>query len=238
MLFLKSSTATQLWIVLVAVAAATVKAEFKLPNLPYAHKDLEPYISSSTLNVHHGNHHAKYIATLNHLVKGGGRDLKKMSLDEIVVEAHKREDTGLFNNAAQSWNHGFYWKCMKPGGGGEPTGLLLEKIQEHFGSYAQFATEFKNAGNTAFGSGWAWLVYHKAGGALQVTKTIGAGNPMTTPGLVPILCMDVWEHAYYLDYQNKRPEYADTFLEKLVNWDFVADNLKEAMESSGRGEEL
>lgn len=219
--------------------AAAETAPFHLPALPFKDTDLEPYISSGTLKFHHGKHHAKYIATTNQLLEGSSnsKDLKKLTLKDLVVEAHRRGDTGLFNNAAQSWNHAFYWNGMKRGGGGTPpAGVLLDKIQESFGSFPKFATAFKDAGNTAFGSGWAWLVYQE--GTLQVTKTIGAENPMTSPGGVPLLCMDVWEHAYYLDYQNMRTDYVDDFLGSLVNWDFVAANLQEAMKATKRGAEL
>jgi Fe-Mn family superoxide dismutase len=140
----------------------------------------------------------------------------------ILRKAHGNNQ-GLFNNAAQSFNHAFYWNCMKAGGGGLPTGKLATMIDEAFGSFENFATEVKTAGNTAFGSGWAWLVWTPSG--LKVTKTIGADCPLTEEGSVPLLTMDVWEHAYYLNYQNMRATYVDTFMDKLVNWDFVASNL-------------
>ena len=193
---LASSSFPYAVLLIFALASSIVSAEFQLTDLPYAHNALQPHISSKTLKVHHGKHHAKYVATLNSLVQGKS-DLERMTLEQIIVEADKRKDQGLFNNAGQSWNHAFYWKCMKPRGGGKPTdATLLEKIEQNFGSYEEFAAQFAAAGNTAFGSGWAWLVYQKMDGKLSVTKTIGAGNPMTTRGHIPILCMDVWEHAY------------------------------------------
>ena len=217
-----------------ADSVTTADTTLKLPALPYPDTALEPYISQRTLQFHHGKHHAKYVATTNDMIKG--THLQQASLEDILLEAHVSQNQGLFNNAAQSWNHAFYWKCMKPGGGGPPPkGALLKAIKESFGSYKEFKKQFSDAGNTAFGSGWAWLVF--SGGKLSVEKTIGAGTPLTTFGSIPILCMDVWEHAYYLDYQNLRPSYVETFLDKLVNWDFVAANLQKATES-GPGAEL
>ena len=223
----------------VAVADAASRTPLQLPPLPYSDTALEPFISQKTLQIHHGKHHAKYVATTNSMVEGSDDLAKTSSLEEILLHAHKTQNQGLFNNAAQSWNHAFYWKCMTPGGGGPPPqkGALWTKIKESFGSYEEFHKQFSAAGNTAFGSGWAWLVLSSSTGTLSVEKTIGAGNPLTTPGSIPILCMDVWEHAYYLDYQNLRPTYVETFLNKLVNWDFVVANLERAMES-GRGAEL
>lgn len=232
---------------LVAVLAVVVTAAdtpsstpLQLPPLPYSDTALEPFISQRTLQIHHGKHHAKYVTTTNSMLAGMEDQLAKTaSLEDIILQAHKTQNQGLFNNAAQSWNHAFYWKCMTPGGGGAPPkkGLLEKKLKESFGSYDDFRQQFSAAGNTAFGSGWAWLVFSSSTGTLSVEKTIGAGNPMTSPGSIPILCMDVWEHAYYLDYQNLRPTYVDTFLDKLINWDFVTANLERAMES-GRGAEL
>jgi len=154
---------------------------------------------------------------LNKLI--AGTKFEGKSLEEIV----KNSDGGVFNNAAQVWNHTFYWNSMKPNGGGKPTGELLAKIEADFGSYENFVAEFKTAGATQFGSGWAWLVLEN--GKLKVTKTANAETPLTT-NAKPLLTMDVWEHAYYLDFQNARPSYIETFLEKLVNWDFAAENFK------------
>jgi Fe-Mn family superoxide dismutase len=192
-----------------------------LPALPYGLDALEPNISRSTLEFHHGKHHAAYVTNLNNLV--AGTDLEDKSLeDTITAVAGDAGKAGVFNNAAQVWNHSFYWQCMKPGGGGQPTGALAEKINADFGSYEAFVEQFKTAGATQFGSGWAWLVLD--GGSLKVTKTANADLPLAH-GQKALLTMDVWEHAYYLDYQNRRPDYMTTYLEKLVNWDFVAANL-------------
>jgi superoxide dismutase, Fe-Mn family len=197
---------------------------YELPSLPYDYTALEPAISKSTLEFHHDKHHAAYVNNYNGAVKGTELDSK--SLDEVIKAiAGDASKAGLFNNVAQAWNHTFYWHCMKPNGGGTPTGELAQKIEADFGSFAQFVEAFKNAGATQFGSGWAWLVLD--GDTLKVTKTPNADNPLTRDQ-VPLLTMDVWEHAYYLDYQNKRPAYIDDFLGKLVNWDFVAENLAAA----------
>lgn len=206
---------------------------YDLPSLPYNTSDLQPLISSKTLEIHHGKHHAKYVNTMNSMVTG--THLENQSLLNIMKESYST-NVPLFNNAAQAWNHSFYWKCMKPRGGGEPSGHLLKAIETSFGSFAEFRKQFAEAANSAFGSGWAWLVYQN--GKLIVTKTIGADNPIvTSPGSIPILTCDVWEHAYYLDYQNMRPTYVDVFLDNLVNWDYVAENLNRAVES-GQGAEL
>ena len=195
-----------------------------LPALPYGLDALEPNISRSTLEFHHGKHHAAYVTNLNNLV--AGTDLEAKSLeDTITAVAGDAGKAGVFNNAAQVWNHSFYWQCMKPGGGGQPSGALADKINADFGSYEAFVEQFKTAGATQFGSGWAWLVLD--GGTLKVTKTANADLPLAH-GQTALLTMDVWEHAYYLDYQNRRPDYMTTFLEKLVNWDFVAANLAAA----------
>jgi Fe-Mn family superoxide dismutase len=195
-----------------------------LPALPYGLDALEPHISRSTLEFHHGKHHAAYVTNLNNLV--AGTDLEAKSLEETVqAVAGDAGKAGVFNNAAQVWNHSFYWQCMKPGGGDRPTGALADKINADFGSFEAFVEQFKTAGATQFGSGWAWLVLD--GGTLKVTKTANADLPLAH-GQTALLTMDVWEHAYYLDYQNRRPDYMTTFLEKLVNWDFVAANLAAA----------
>ena len=195
-----------------------------LPALPYGLDALEPNISRSTLEFHHGKHHAAYVTNLNNLV--AGTDLEAKSLeDTITAVAGDAGKAGVFNNAAQVWNHSFYWQCMKPGGGGQPTGALADKINADFGSYEAFVEQFKTAGATQFGSGWAWLVLDN--GVLKITKTANADLPLAH-GQKALLTMDVWEHAYYLDYQNRRPDYMTTFLDKLVNWDFVAANLAAA----------
>lgn len=193
----------------------------ELPVLPYEASALEPFISANTLGFHHGKHHQTYVTNTNNLIKG--TDLEDASLEKIVLSAaNNAEKVGLFNNAAQVWNHTFYWKSMKKGGGGAPTGAIAKKINEDFGSYEAFAEAFKNAGLTQFGSGWAWLVLKD--GKLQIMKTANGDTPMAH-GFIAILTVDVWEHAYYLDYQNKRADYLDVFLKNLVNWDFANANL-------------
>jgi len=190
---------------------------YVLPALPYAYTALEPYISKSTLEFHHDKHHAAYVKNFNDLV--AGTDLADKSIEEVIkAVAGDATKAGIFNNAAQAWNHSFYWNSIKPHGGGQPTGALADKIKADFGSFENFVEEFKKAGATQFGSGWAWLVLDK--GTLKITKTSNAENPITA-GQVPLLTMDVWEHAYYLDYQNRRPDYIGDFISKLVNWDFV-----------------
>lgn len=193
----------------------------ELPNLPYEYTALEPYISKITLEFHHDKHHAGYVAKFNDAVKGTDYDRQPI---EAVIRAIATDasQAGLFNNAAQAWNHTFYWNSMKPGGGGLPTGELAQKIDADFGCFEKFAEAFKTAGATQFGSGWAWLVLD--GDTLKVTKTLNAENPLAS-GQIPLMTMDVWEHAYYLDYQNKRPDYIETFLNHLVNWEFAAQNL-------------
>lgn len=197
---------------------------YQLPELPYEYTALEPHISKSTLEFHHDKHHAAYVTNYNNAV--AGTDMDSQTIEEVITTiAGDASKAGLFNNAAQSWNHSFYWNCMKPNGGGQPTGALADKINEDFGSFEKFVEAFKAAGATQFGSGWAWLVLDN--GTLKVTKTGNAGTPLTE-GQIPLLTMDVWEHAYYLDYQNKRPAYMDTFMASLVNWDFVAANFAAA----------
>lgn len=197
---------------------------YELPALPYDYTALEPYISKSTLEFHHDKHHAAYVNNYNAAVKD--TELDSQSLETVIKAiAGDPSKAGMFNNAAQAWNHTFYWHSMKPGGGGLPTGSLASKIETDFGSFDEFMNTFKTAGATQFGSGWAWLVLDN--GTLKVTKTANADNPLTA-GQVPLLTMDVWEHAYYLDYQNKRPDYISTFLNSLVNWEFASQNLAAA----------
>ena len=188
---------------------------FTLPELPYAKGALAPYLSEETLEYHHGKHHNAYVTNLNGLIEG--TDLAASTLEEIILAA----DGGVFNNAAQVWNHSFYWKCMKPGGGGAPGGELAKAMDEAFGSYEAFAKEFTQAAVTQFGSGWAWLVVE--GGSLKIVKTGNADLPLKH-GQTALLTVDVWEHAYYIDYRNLRPKYVETFLSNLVDWDFVAAN--------------
>lgn len=190
---------------------------FTLPKLPYALDALEPHISKETLEYHYGKHHNAYVNNLNKLVVG--TSFENASLETII----KTASGGIFNNAAQVWNHTFYWHCMRPQGGGEPTGKLANAINKAFGSFATFQEQFTQTAATLFGSGWAWLV-QDAQGQLQITSTTNAGTPLTDPDLKALMTCDVWEHAYYIDYRNVRPDYIDAFW-KLVNWDFVTDNM-------------
>ncbi|NJM72858.1 MAG: superoxide dismutase [Scytonema sp. RU_4_4] len=196
---------------------------FELPPLPYDYDALSPLISSDTLKFHHDKHHAGYVTNLNKLIEG--TELAKKSLEEIILAtANDSAKTGIFNNAAQVWNHTFYWNGLKKGSGA-PSGELAKKINASFGSLDEFKKQFKEAGATQFGSGYAWLVLDK--GELKVVKTPNAANPITN-GQTPLLTADVWEHAYYLDYQNRRPDYLETFLNELINWDFVAEQYAKA----------
>ncbi len=196
----------------------------KLPDLPYSQDALAPHINAQTLAIHHGKHHNAYVQNLNKLIEG--TDLAGKSLEDVVkATAGKPDKASIFNNAAQVWNHTFYWHSMKPKGGGKPTGAIAQKITADFGSYEKFVELFSQAGATQFGSGWAWLCLKN--GKLEVTKTANAETPLTM-GMTPLLTMDVWEHAYYLDFQNRRPDYIKTFLEHLVNWDFANQNLAKA----------
>ena len=191
---------------------------FELPALPYGLDALAPHISAETLEYHHGKHHQAYVTKLNELIDGTA-DADK-SLEEII----KHSDGVLFNQAGQHWNHSFYWNCMTPGGGGEPTGEIADRIGSSFGSYEAFAKEFTEAAMGQFGSGWAWLV-DSGDGALAIQKTPNADLPLAHDTKA-LLTIDVWEHAYYIDYRNRRPDYIDTFLTHLVNWDFVNQNLQ------------
>ena len=196
-----------------------------LPSLPYEKDALAPHISANTLNFHYDKHHAAYVNNLNGLIEG--TDLAQSSLEEIIkTVAGDASKAGIFNNAAQVWNHTFYWHSMKANGGGKPAGTFGAKIEEDFGSFEEFATQFKQAGATQFGSGWAWLVAEK--GKLKVIKTANAETPLTQAGVTPLMTCDVWEHAYYLDFQNRRPDYITIFLDHLVNWDFAAENFAKA----------
>lgn len=192
-----------------------------LPELPYAKDALAPHISAETLGFHHGKHHAAYVSKMNAAIEGTAK--ADLPLEDLIRAAASDGDQGLFNNAAQTWNHTFYWNSMTPKGGGAPKGDLAERIDRDFGSLEGFRKAFADAGATQFGSGWAWLLVRD--GKLEVRKTLNAETPLTEDGAVPLLTMDVWEHAYYLDFQNRRPDYIETFLDKLVNWDFAAENL-------------
>ena len=188
----------------------------QLPALPFAKDALSPHISAETLEYHYGKHHQAYVNNLNQLIPG--TKYENLPLEDIVRSSEGK----IFNNAAQVWNHSFYWKCLKAGGGGAPTGAVAAKINAAWGSYEKFAEELKNAGVTQFGSGWAWLVLE--GGQLKITKTANADMPIARD-IKPLLTLDVWEHAYYLDYQNRRPDYLAAVIGKLIDWDFVNANL-------------
>lgn len=189
---------------------------FELPALPYAKNALEPHLSAETLEYHYGKHHNTYVVNLNNLVPG--TEFEGKSLEDIV----KTSSGPIFNNAAQVWNHTFYWNCLAPQAGGEPTGALADAINQAFGSFDAFKTQFNDAAVKNFGSGWTWLV-KKADGSLAIVNTSNAGSPLTE-GHTPLLTVDVWEHAYYIDYRNVRPNYLNGFW-ALVNWNFVAKNL-------------
>ena len=185
----------------------------ELPELPYAETALEPHISAETLQYHHGKHHAKYVSNLNDLLEGN--ELEDRPLEEIVKKASGK----LFNNAAQTWNHTFYWNCLSPKGGGAPEGPLAAVIEQQFGSFDEFKEKFNDAAATLFGSGWAWLV-KDAEGNLNILQTSNADTPLRGQD-TPLMTCDVWEHAYYIDYRNARPKYLDAFW-NLINWDYIA----------------
>ena len=194
---------------------------FELPSLPYANDALAPYMSSETLDFHHGKHHQTYVTNLNNLLKD--HELQSSSLEDIVLKSSKDASmAGIFNNAGQHWNHILFWQCMKPNGGGSIPSELEGRLNSDFGSVEQFKEAFIQAGTTQFGSGWAWLAIDN--GKLVVTKSPNASNPLVD-GMKPILGCDVWEHSYYIDYRNKRPDYLKAFLDSLVNWEFVASQL-------------
>jgi len=197
---------------------------FDLPALPYPKNALEPHTSAQTLDFHHGRHHQAYVTNLNNLVKD--TPLASQSLEELIKGSYKEDSkVGIFNNAAQVWNHTFFWNCMKPGGGGAASGHVASAIDRDLGGLAKFKDDFKAAAVGQFGSGWAWLVAD--GGELKITRTPNAVNPLAE-GQMALLTCDVWEHAYYLDFQNRRPDFVQAFLDHLVNWDFVAQNLAKA----------
>lgn len=203
-------------------AKPAAKGPFVLPPLPYSPGALAPVISARTLSFHHGKHHLAYVEKANELVAGS--DLASKPVEEIIrAAAADPSRSALFNNAAQAWNHTFYWNSMKPKGGGAPTGALLERVKKDFGSVEDLKKQLTEAATTQFGSGWAWLVAE--GDKLKVVKTSNADTPIARPGMKPLLTVDVWEHAYYLDWQNKRKDYVQGFLDKLVDWEFAAKNL-------------
>jgi Fe-Mn family superoxide dismutase len=211
-------------VIFAAAAPWTARAAqpHELPPLPWADSALAPVISANTIGFHYGKHHKGYVDNLNKLL-GEATDLAALPLEELIRSTTVNPNrAAIFNNAAQVWNHTFYWRSMRPGGGGEPTGKLKEKIDADLGGFAKFREEFKKAAMTQFGSGWAWLSVKD--GKLAISKTANAGTPVEQ-GAKPLLTIDVWEHAYYLDYQNRRGDYVDAWLDKLVNWEFAAENL-------------
>ncbi|MBK9615958.1 MAG: superoxide dismutase [Fe] [Uliginosibacterium sp.] len=187
-----------------------------LPALPYAKNALAPHLSEETFEYHYGKHHQAYVTNLNNLIPG--TEFETASLEDII----KKASGGIYNNAAQIWNHSFFWNCLKPAGGGEPTGALATAINAKWGSFAAFKEAFTKSAVGNFGSSWTWLV-KKADGSVDILNTGAAGNPLTS-GDVPLLTIDLWEHAYYIDYRNARPKFVETFLDKLANWDFAAAN--------------
>ena len=190
-------------------------AQHELPKLPYPQNALEPHISAETLEFHYGKHHATYVTNLNKLI--AGTEFESASLEDII----KKASGGIFNNAAQVWNHTFYWNCLSPKGGGEPKGALAKAIESAFGSFADFKEKFSASAAGNFGSGWTWLVKNAKSG-VEIANTSNAGNPMTN-NLTPLMTCDVWEHAYYIDYRNARPKYVEAYW-NLVNWDFISKN--------------
>jgi Fe-Mn family superoxide dismutase len=188
----------------------------ELPKLPYAHDALTPHISRETIEFHYNKHHQTYVTNLNNLIKG--TEYENLSLEEII----KKSQGGVFNNAAQIWNHTFYWNSLSPNGGGQPESQLLEAIKDSFGSFEDFKEQFSKAAITTFGSGWAWLI-KKQDGKLDIVSTSNAATPLTQLEVKPLLTCDVWEHAYYIDYRNARPQYLNAFW-SLVNWDFALSN--------------
>jgi len=194
------------------------KYPFSLPNLPFDKKDFEPHFSVETFDYHHGKHHNAYVTNLNNFLKEH-KEMANLDLEEMIIKSHGTNQT-IFNNAAQIWNHSFFWHSIKPNGGGKPQGNIAKAIDKSFGSYEKFAEQFKQAALTQFGSGWAWLVYCNDEMKLKIVKTANAETPLTSQ-LDPLIACDVWEHAYYIDYKNKRPDYVTTFIDHMINWDFA-----------------
>ena len=188
----------------------------QLPELPYAKDALEPHMSAETFDYHYSKHHNAYVTNLNNLIPG--TEFENLALEEII----KKASAGIYNNAAQIWNHTFFWNCMKPNGGGAPSGALADAINAKWGSLDEFKKAFQTSAVGNFGSGWTWLV-KKADGSVDIVNMGAAGTPLTT-GDTALLCVDVWEHAYYIDYRNLRPKFVETFLDHLVNWDFATSN--------------
>ena len=206
-----------------AAPAPAPAGPITLPPLPWNDADLAPNLSLETIGLHYGKHHKAYVDNTNRML-ASAPELASASLEDIIkATAGKPDKKGLYNNSAQVWNHTFYWKSLSPKGGGQPTGKLLAMVQSDFGDFAKFKEELAKAAVTQFGSGWAWVVVE--GGKLKVEQTSNAENPLTSPGKKALLTIDVWEHAYYVDYRNRRPDYVNAVLDKLVNWEFAAANL-------------
>lgn len=204
---------------------------FFLPDLPYGNKSLEPHMSAETFDFHHAKHHNTYVQNLNKLLESN-ESLNGLSLEKIILNtSNDPSNIAVFNNAAQIWNHSFFWHSMSPEGGNIPTKMLADKINEAFGNYDSFVEKFKTAGATQFGSGWVWLVYNHSTKMLEIIKTSNADTTITQYKTAIITC-DVWEHAYYIDYRNKRPDYINIFLTHLVNWEFAQQNLENALKLS------
>jgi Fe-Mn family superoxide dismutase len=202
--------------------AKAAPSAIELPKLPWGESDLAPHISQETISFHYGRHHKAYVDNTNRMIAGS--ELEQASLEDIVkATAGKADKKGLFNNSAQVWNHTFYWKSLHPKGGGQPGGKLLDRVKSDFGDFAKLKEELAKAAVTQFGSGWAWLVVE--GGKLKVLQTPNAETPLTNPAQTPLVTIDVWEHAYYVDYRNRRPDYVTAVLDKLINWEFAAANL-------------
>ena len=196
---------------------------FSLPDLPYEKHKLEPYFTPESFDFHHGKHHKAYVDNLNKIIQDN-TIMHEMNLEKIILKSFNSNQT-IFNNAAQIWNHSFFWHSIKPNGGGLPTGRIFEQIQNDFNSFEEFSKEFKQAAVSQFGSGWVWLVFDMK--KLRILKTSNANTPITN-NLLPIICCDVWEHAYYIDYRNKRPDYAAVVIDKALNWEFANNNLERA----------
>jgi Fe-Mn family superoxide dismutase len=202
--------------------ANQTKYPFILPELPYSKDDFKPHFTAETFDYHHGKHHQTYVTNLNKLLETN-KELATKNLEDVIkISFGNATLTGVFNNAAQIWNHTFFWHSIKPSGGGTPRGKILDLINRDFGNFESFATEFKQAAITQFGSGWAWLVFHD--GKLQILKTANAETPIAK-GIKPLLACDVWEHAYYIDYRNNRANYVDIYINHMINWEFAESNL-------------
>ncbi|MCP5369425.1 MAG: superoxide dismutase [Rickettsiaceae bacterium] len=198
------------------------KYPFILPELPFDKNDFMPHFTSETFDYHHGKHHNAYVTNLNKLLENNN-EYKNLDLEEVIAKSCTHNQS-IFNNAAQIWNHSFFWNSIHPSKNHNPTGNILKQIEQDFGNYDKFTKEFKEAAISQFGSGWAWLVYSLSEGKLKIVKTANAETPITD-GLHPIIACDVWEHAYYIDYRNKRPDYIDSFLNNMINWEFAEINL-------------